>query len=232
MTAKCTARSKRTGQQCNNPPMKGKTVCRMHGGKTPSSVQAGSFKSGRYSRYIPARLLDRYNDARNDPELLALRDEVGLIDSRLSDLLSRVDTGESGAIWKQAKQLVKDFEDAKQLSEVGNMQLALDALFHIINKGLGDYAAWNEIQSSIEQRRRLVESERKRLVEMQQVITAERATVLVFRILDVLKRNIPDRQLLITIGKELTALLTVPESQSNEVLDLPPAEYQENIVSL
>jgi len=30
----CTAKSKRTQQQCKSPAMRGKTVCRMHGGKS------------------------------------------------------------------------------------------------------------------------------------------------------------------------------------------------------
>ena len=30
----CSARSKRTGQPCRNPPITGSTVCRMHGGST------------------------------------------------------------------------------------------------------------------------------------------------------------------------------------------------------
>lgn len=33
--AQCTARSKRTGEPCNNPAIRGKDKCRMHGGKTP-----------------------------------------------------------------------------------------------------------------------------------------------------------------------------------------------------
>lgn len=34
MADKCSGHSKRTGEQCNNPPMKGAAVCRMHGGAT------------------------------------------------------------------------------------------------------------------------------------------------------------------------------------------------------
>ena len=31
----CTATAKSTGEQCQNPPMKGSNVCRMHGGQAP-----------------------------------------------------------------------------------------------------------------------------------------------------------------------------------------------------
>jgi hypothetical protein len=40
-------------------------------------------------------------------------------------------------------------------------------------------AAWADIRACLEQRRRLVESERKRLVEMQQMIGVDEAMLLV-----------------------------------------------------
>lgn len=35
MTDRCTAKARSTGEQCKNPPIKGATVCRMHGGSAP-----------------------------------------------------------------------------------------------------------------------------------------------------------------------------------------------------
>ena len=35
--ARCTARSKRTGEPCKNPPMLGQRTCRMHGGATKAA---------------------------------------------------------------------------------------------------------------------------------------------------------------------------------------------------
>ena len=37
---KCTAHSKRTGAPCNNPPIAGLSVCRMHGGATKAAKAA------------------------------------------------------------------------------------------------------------------------------------------------------------------------------------------------
>lgn len=41
MQPKCTAKSKRTGQPCNNRAMTGLTVCRMHGGAAKQARAAG-----------------------------------------------------------------------------------------------------------------------------------------------------------------------------------------------
>lgn len=212
----CQAKSKRSGQQCKKSAMLGQKYCRNHGGVTKKGVLSQNFQTGRYSKYLPGRLHERYEQSLSDAELLALREEISLVDARVADLLKRVDTGEAGNVWKMAHGFVKEFNMAKSRNQVDEMSIALDNLFSAIEHGKNDYMAWDEVTSLLEQRRRLVESERKRLVEMQQVITVERATLLVFKILDILKRNIPDRQILITVGRELTALLNKPMDERAE----------------
>jgi hypothetical protein len=45
---RCTARSKRSGQQCRGPAVRGKRVCRMHGagGGAPSGKSNGRYRHG------------------------------------------------------------------------------------------------------------------------------------------------------------------------------------------
>jgi hypothetical protein len=47
-TPRCTAKSKRTGQRCRAPAVKGWKVCRMHGarGGAPEGEQNGNYKRG------------------------------------------------------------------------------------------------------------------------------------------------------------------------------------------
>lgn len=177
--------------------------CRLHGGKSLAGVASPTFVTGRYSKHLPARLADQYLASRNDPELLALRDEVAIVDSRLNDLLGRVDTGESGALWKQARKLLSDYRTTGEESH-------LYALGLTINEALDDYAAWQEIQLLLEQRRKLVETERKRLVDMQQMITAERAMLLIAAISDTIRRHVSDRNVLAAINADLGALINRP----------------------
>ena len=53
---RCTARSKRTGQRCRAPAMKGWKVCRFHGarGEAPDGSSNGAWKHGHYSRRAKA----------------------------------------------------------------------------------------------------------------------------------------------------------------------------------
>lgn len=75
----CKARSKRTGDPCNNPPVAGATVCRMHGGSAPQ-VRAAARVRLEMAADRAARELLRM--AMDDPEvadsvkLAALRDAL------------------------------------------------------------------------------------------------------------------------------------------------------------
>src|SRR5689334_1272270 len=73
--------------------------CRIHGGLQPQGIARPGFKTGRYSKYLPARLAGRYEEAASDPELLALKDDIALLDTRIAQTVSALDTGESKEAW-------------------------------------------------------------------------------------------------------------------------------------
>ena len=204
---RCTARSKQTGEQCKNAPSVGKTVCHIHGGKTPSGITAPQTIHGRYSKYLPARLAGKYLEAQNDPELLNLSGEIGLVEARIAELLEGVDRDAAGRVWAKIRTAFSDLELAIKSQDgagtIANMT-ELDKLTRIGNR---DYYAWEEITRLIEQRRKLVDSERKRRVDMQNMITADRAMLLVSAIVGVVRDNVSDRKVLTRISNEIGKLI-------------------------
>lgn len=52
MSPRCTARSKRTGQGCRAPAVRGCAVCRFHGagGGGPAGRRNGNYRHGRYTK--------------------------------------------------------------------------------------------------------------------------------------------------------------------------------------
>ncbi len=52
LSPRCSARSKRTGQRCRAPAVKGWTVCRFHGagGGGPKGKRNGQYRHGRYTQ--------------------------------------------------------------------------------------------------------------------------------------------------------------------------------------
>lgn len=202
----CTAKSKRTHVRCLRPAMIGKSVCYHHGGKNPQGIASATFKDGRYSKHLPSRLLATYDAAKADTELLSIREDVALIDSRLTDLLARVETGESGAVWTALRDEYRDYRDALAKKDVAEMSARLAAIGDLINRGLADEAAWNDIRATLEQRRKLVESERKRLIEMQQMVTADEAMGFVRALTAAVRDHVRDPDTLRAITADLARL--------------------------
>lgn len=198
---------------CRNYPMtNGSGRCRLHGGKSLRGLASPTFKTGRYSKFLPARLQERFVASQEDAELLSLRSEISMLDARIEDLLSRVDTGEAGEIWKMAKSAFSGLKVAVRQLDTVKIATALDEIETLINGGYNDFSCWREIGEAVELRRKLVESERKRLMEMNQIITAEQATILLTTILDVIRRKVNDRKILNDIQDEFIRLFQVSVS--------------------
>ncbi|HAM58270.1 MAG TPA: hypothetical protein DCQ64_23805, partial [Candidatus Rokubacteria bacterium] len=115
MAAKrCKAKAKSTGKRCAQPVVPGREVCRFHGGKSLRGLAHPNLRHGRFSKDLPTRLVQQYEAALLDPELIALREELALVTVRESDLLSRVDTGEAGAHWRGIQKALADFRTAQR----------------------------------------------------------------------------------------------------------------------
>jgi hypothetical protein len=197
---------KRNGDPCQQWPVKGRRRCRMHGGKTPLGASAGRYIHGRYSKFLPTRLFAAYQDAVTDPKLIELRRDIALTDARIGDLLQRVDTGESGAIWRQAQLAMAGFRLAQAKGDVEGMQRAIGRVEQLVTHGHTDYAAWDEVIALIEQRRKLVESEQKRVTMATEVLTVERAMTMLAQVVGIIERHVSDRGILQRIALDMQAL--------------------------
>lgn len=208
--ARCNATSKTTGEQCRQYAIIGSTKCHYHGGKTPRAIGSPQFKTGRYSKYLPARLADRYHEASQDPELLALRDDIALLDSRLSELIQRVDSGESSALWETFKKTVRAYGKVRTARDRDKGDAAWGAVLDVLADADQDYSAWNEVITLIDLRSKLSERERKRLTDMQQMMTAEQALTLLGAVAGVIRKHVHDRNTLAAITADLRTISAGP----------------------
>ena len=206
MMPQCTAKSKQSGERCKRHASPGFTVCAIHGGKTPVGIAAPSFKHGRYSKHLPARLSERYEQAIHDPDLLVLRDEIAVVDTRIAELLGKVDTeGGSGFVTK-ARTILDQFIEAQVRSDIDGMKLYLTKLDAHIRAGSAEWAMWGEVTDLFDTRRKLVESERKRLVDAQLMIDARQAMTLLAAITAIIRENVKDPDALRAISSGLLRL--------------------------
>ena len=183
--------------------------CRIHGGLTPTGPSAGAYRTGRYSKLLPARLAGRYKEAQADPDLLAMRDEIALLDARLGDVLGNMDTGESGSVWQRLKATNEELKVAVITGKTTKVTQHARELSAIVDAGATDLEAWGDVYGLLEQRRRLVESERKRLVDMQQMITTEKAMTLLGVILETIQTHVTDRAILTAISADFRKLISI-----------------------
>jgi hypothetical protein len=151
----------------------------------------------------------QYRAAVQDPTLMELRRDIALVDARIIDLLQRVDTGESSAVWQEAKATLRRFHRAQARQDPEKMREHLHVLQELIERGANDYAAWAEIGAEVERRRKLVESEQKRLVLASEMLSAEQAMHLLTVVVDVIKRHIPDAKTLRAIAGDVERLTHV-----------------------
>lgn len=214
----CTAKSKQSGKQCKRQAVPGMTVCYMHGGATPTGVASPHFKHGRYSKYLPSQLLEKYKDASQDADLLALRDEISLIDVRIRELVEKIPQGGATHSWIDLRAAWGELLSAQRNNDETKMRLAFLKVGDIIRNGAEEAAVWQSIEQSLETRRRLTSAEAKRLTDMNQVITAEKAIALVYAVLDAVKTPIleyeskgmpADKTLLSVIGKQVRKLVSL-----------------------
>jgi hypothetical protein len=192
---RCSASAKRSGERCKNAAVIGFGVCR-------------------YSSRLPERLAARYQEAQADPRLLELRDEIALVDARMSELLQRLEGSESGENWRRVQEATVSLDVAIRSKDAQMMEVALSDLRSYTRQGQADMHQWQEIQEVLDLRRKLVESERKRWV--QQMITAERAMILLGAITSIIKEHVHDRTILAAISTGIRGLVSVDVGAESE----------------
>jgi hypothetical protein len=204
--ATCGART-RAGTPCTETRVMANGRCYRHGGATPTGPALPQYKTGRYSKHLPDRLLARYQESEDDPNRLALEAELALVDARLVDVLRRVDTGESGRIWQRLQDAGEAFREARRNNDPTAQGEALSTILRLIGQGHSDYAAWADVRALVQERRRIAESERKRLVEMQQVVAVDQVMTLASALTEAVRMHVTDARALGAITTEFRRLL-------------------------
>ena len=203
----------RTGEQCRNAALIGRDYCRYHGGRIPMGRGNGAFKNGRWSKQLPTRLAAQAEDYANDDVLFSLRSEVVLNDALLGDAIRRLDTGETEGLWSRLGKIEADlrrYRDDPEFTE------RLTELGRLIRTGASWTEANAEVGRLIDRRVRLVESERKRAMELQTHITLSQFSVFLAALSEVLESNVGNVGVIANIYRDLNRL-----TRSAAVGDVP-----------
>ena len=191
----CQAKYK-NGKPCVHKARQGSPFCGSHQNTIRKQAQLEeltvSVATGRHEA-LPGRLAQVYNFSLEDSDQLNLSYEMALADARVNDLLRRVDSGESGKLWKDVKDAFKAYKRAlKRQNEPEELQAAFDLLNDLITKGYTDTVAWEEMMTHVEQRRKLADTDRRRLTEMNNIVSQEDGLALITRLYEAVMINVTD----------------------------------------
>lgn len=183
--------------------------CCRHGGLAPRGIAHWNYKDGSRSKYarLPARLGEHYAHALEDPELLSMRHEIALLDARLQQTFEQLSrTNENDSSWELLGQQWNRFLRAREKKDVMAMEACLVGMEHAMQGGVTQAHLWDSAVRLMRDRRALVDSEHKRLMEKHHTLTTERAMALMALVVGVLRTHIMDPRLLRVISTELQDL--------------------------
>src|SRR5262249_54927476 len=108
--------------------------CQRHGGGALFGAASGTFKTGTYSRFLPGRMQASYKRHLSE-QSLSLRSEAALVHARITDLLQRVDAGESGQLWQELRALGRQLIAARDTRNYASVGTTITALLAVIEQG-------------------------------------------------------------------------------------------------
>ena len=187
--------------------MRGKRVCHMHGGKTPSGMQSKKWKHGRYAKGVDGDMARAFYASLEDPQLLDQRREISLVDARIEDLLKRVANDESTERWKLLRRQWKILNVARKKGDREKTEAAVKECERLIIDGCADNESWREIGEQIDRRSRVATAEHKRQVDLKTMIPAERVMAMAGGVIDAINRLVVDPTTRRAIATELGKLM-------------------------
>lgn len=194
---RCTARSKRSGEQCQNWAVEGYDKCRMHSGarvtagKVNASYDGGDLvgfsdlkKKGKYSDSVIGTLKARYEEAIAHEDLSTLVNELGLTDSRIAQILEKLGTGETSDLWESLRDKWTEFMMAVRLGDTESQNGILPQLNRLIQQGASTSSQWEELFTIMEKRRKMIETENKRVATNRDMIPVETAVLMINMVIE------------------------------------------------
>lgn len=190
----------RSGGQCKQPALLNGR-CRFHGGKSLSGPAHPNFKHGRRSKYFPGRLLERYQEALADPNLISLSDDVALVEARIDELSRQIGGRHPEVLWKTLEGINQRLQTSIRERDTTKTAALLTELEATIKEGAGDAALFQEIFAAQDHKRKLTESWGAQMLRSDQVMTVAQVMMVAQSFLKAVLDNVTDRESITKISQ-------------------------------
>jgi hypothetical protein len=210
--------------------------CKMHGGTlaTKNIMASGSFRKKLYEGKLPKDLGLILADAVEDPEAHSLKEEMAVNTVQIAKLLGAIGRNKDEAdesTWKEVQKLADKleellFDEGVQSifalggagHKVGKMADLAEKLVLKIRAGADESKLFKEINEATEYRRRLVETDMKRMQMQRNMIPAAEALQMFKNIIGVVKQ---------VFYKDKEGLKALAQQLDNSSLNIA-LKYQDN----
>lgn len=188
---------KKDGTKCNAIAM-GNGKCYYHGGKTPNQLASASAgtspnNSGKYTHYLDRSLQGRYQQSLSDPELLALRDEVALIELRIAEVSARLKSAGSSEVWSNLVQTVNRLESALSAGNADKIGELIRETISLVRSGNAIESNWADLFAAISRKGTISELQHAREQKLHQTMSVADVLALVQAVAQSVQLHCTDR---------------------------------------
>jgi hypothetical protein len=198
----------RNGTPCANPPVTGRNRCRMHGGTQPRGIDHPRHKDSIRSR-LPERLAEKYIAAENDPDLLSLNHEIRITDIFLHEALGNLDDAPPLSLWKAISKEWASLKASQRRGDTESSRRHLDTLDGLIERGYRDSDARAEALDIMDKRRKLVESQSKREIALEQSVPVPQVMMLFSAVGQVVMKYVDSPAQRAALAAELASVVNI-----------------------
>ena len=192
----CGARlRKRPGEFCRKPVMLNATRCVQHGARSLKGSAHPRWKGGAFSKYLPRDLRQRYEKWLSSPDLLAGRNEVAMLKSRIEELAGRLDnSNESGESWRALQEAFAELKRATAAGDEAATATAVTRLQAIIDGAVSNEAAWDAFTDLVERATLIAQRETKRQADERVSVGVDQVRLVFSSLAECILREVRDPQ--------------------------------------
>lgn len=210
--------NKKDGTPCGGIAMKDSPngMCRMHNGQALAGTSSPGFKTGRYSRYLPSQMATLFEQALANPDLLEMSEHIALLEARIQSILQASATGDPTPRWSDMAEIFADLETAILAGEQNLVIEQLERIHHLLDAGMRWDTTWEQVLPTMEQLRKVADTEVKRKKELHQMVPIERIIILMAAVGSAVKRNVSNPDEIVAVHRELAMLVGTDQTNRHE----------------
>lgn len=216
----CVHKKNGTPYRCTRYAVTGTTVCQVHGAGSPLQGRPGGAllaKAQNPAAALPHDLYKRFERAMQNPDLLSLNHEIGIMDTRITQLAERLPPEAETSVAMEG--LLEAAHSIKYARDTSNVELLTHAVDNLISN-LGTVEAerqqWNEVLHLMERRAKLTTRETERRKAMRAYLDIEEGWALVHFFIGLVQELVKDQETRNAMGYRIRRFL---EGGDSNVVD-------------